>query len=635
VSLVDASDIPSRSAPAGWSNSLRLSALDHASAGYPVLPLHPGTKEQIGRRLASADLAQVDRWWWEMFPDANVGVCLDGLGVVVLDVDGLPGEESLSGLLARADVVLPDTYEVRTGRGRHCWYRLATGCPILRSQTNGRHGPKLDIKTSGIVVGAWSIHQTGYIYQPNRDRVPTIEQLPELPRPVYDILAVVGHLWEPTKRRSRREVTATASKAPPARRADALDRRNGAANRQSQPGSCQLPTEVRGRHRRKLTDLLTDTSDGRNARSFQAVRLMVWAGCTDEQIHPVLLSSPLGGKAREASSPDRYIQQQIDSARTMVGQVHMPGWDPSAFWVAVRQAGLTSGKTRLLDTMLGHAWHRGVLTKGQAWLGIDSALSPGSVSAHVKSLEPEGWVVVLRPAEPNEMLAATYGLTIPIERQNLTTGLPPAGSRAHPTLTHPLIGVSSTQVLSLDPGHDAFRWAQQSLHSAYPLLCVMGEVPQTTESLAALLNHDVRKVQRDVSALRAAGVVVSSREGHRLVDDVEPRLDEAARRAGTQGTRDAAIEAHLEACARWAVEREEWIRQVRIPGTHQWVKGTGQDYRMLLEDPARLAAMEEAWGSEGDTLDDLVDFLVEAELEHLEAAHRSEAWGDFDFTHDL
>ncbi|MEJ7743758.1 MAG: bifunctional DNA primase/polymerase [Nocardioidaceae bacterium] len=58
---------------AGWSNSLRLSALDHASAGYPVLPLHPGTKEQIGRRLASTDLAQVDQWWWGSFPQANVG----------------------------------------------------------------------------------------------------------------------------------------------------------------------------------------------------------------------------------------------------------------------------------------------------------------------------------------------------------------------------------------------------------------------------------------------------------------------------------------------------------------------------------------------------------------------------------
>ncbi|MEJ7743759.1 MAG: hypothetical protein WKF73_15220 [Nocardioidaceae bacterium] len=354
----------------------------------------------------------------------------------------------------------------------------------------------------------------------------------------------------------------------------------------------------------------------------------------------MLLSWPLGAKAREAQQSERYIQQQIDSARTMVGQVYMPGWDPSAFWTAVHRAGLTSAKTRLLDTMFGHAWHRGVLTKGQARLGIDSAQSPGSVSAHVKSLEPEGWVVVLRPAEPNEMLAATYGLTIPGERQNLTTGLPPARSRARPTHTHPLIGVSSTQVLSYDPGHDAFRCAQQSLHSAYPLLCVMGEVPQTTDGACGAAQFAISARCRGTSVpcgrlvwwcprLTATGLSAASRMPSTV------HSTQVARKAGTVGKRQAAEDAYLRACQRWDLVREQWTEQIRIPGTHQWVRRTGQDYLRLLEDPARLAMVAEIWVSEGDTLDDLVDCLVEAELEHLEAAHRSEAWGDFDFTQDL
>ena len=93
---------------------------------------------------------------------------------------------------------------MQASRGPHSWFRLPPDWPILRTQLGGQYGrPDLDVKFSGVVVGAMSVHRTGHIYQPNQRPVPAIRDLAELPRQIYDLLAAAGQPWAPmpTKRR--------------------------------------------------------------------------------------------------------------------------------------------------------------------------------------------------------------------------------------------------------------------------------------------------------------------------------------------------------------------------------------------------------------------------------------------------
>lgn len=62
--------------------------------------------------------------------DADIGLVLDDLGLLVLDPDGAAGGQALAEALAEAEVVLPPTYEERTGRtdgGRHLFLWLPPG----------------------------------------------------------------------------------------------------------------------------------------------------------------------------------------------------------------------------------------------------------------------------------------------------------------------------------------------------------------------------------------------------------------------------------------------------------------------------------------------------------------------------
>lgn len=147
-------------------------ALALASAGFPVFPVyevktgicacgdpqchspakHPRIKH--GLKDATVSVTQIERWW-TLWPDANIAVAT-GNGLLVVDIDGPTGEESLQGL----DV--PDTLTVRTGRGRHLWF-AGKG-----SNKRGLH-PGIDIRgEGGYVLAPPSGHVSGAIYQWDR-----------------------------------------------------------------------------------------------------------------------------------------------------------------------------------------------------------------------------------------------------------------------------------------------------------------------------------------------------------------------------------------------------------------------------------------------------------------------------------
>jgi hypothetical protein len=97
--------------------------------------------------------------WWSRWPDANIAVALNG--VVVIDIDGPEGEESLAALI-RQHGPLPETLQSKTGRGRQLFF--TSGGADIRNST-AKLGPGLDVRgEGGYVVLPPSVHPNGNLY---------------------------------------------------------------------------------------------------------------------------------------------------------------------------------------------------------------------------------------------------------------------------------------------------------------------------------------------------------------------------------------------------------------------------------------------------------------------------------------
>jgi len=136
-------------------------ALRYAEFGWMIFPCRPRRKEPLtehGLHDATTD-PQVIGDWWSRWPEANVAVALSNL--VVLDVDGAEGEDTLARLI-RDHGALPETLESKTGRGRQIFFTVE-GVEIRNSA--GKLGPGLDIRgAGGYVVLPPSVHPNGQVY---------------------------------------------------------------------------------------------------------------------------------------------------------------------------------------------------------------------------------------------------------------------------------------------------------------------------------------------------------------------------------------------------------------------------------------------------------------------------------------
>lgn len=153
----------------------------HALAALgPVLPCigkQPLTSN--GVHGATQDAETIDSWL-ERWPGCNIGLATGQ--VVVIDLDGLEGEQSLSDL--QLDVEdLPHTLEVRTGNGRHLYFL----CDEQVGNSVGKLGPGIDVRGhGGYVIAPPSLHpDTGQAYRFVDADVP----IAELPAWVVDLLA--------------------------------------------------------------------------------------------------------------------------------------------------------------------------------------------------------------------------------------------------------------------------------------------------------------------------------------------------------------------------------------------------------------------------------------------------------------
>lgn len=184
---------------------VKSAARAYAECEWAVLPLWwPGSAGRCGCRQSGCDnvgkhpvshlvphglydattsVHEVESWW-NAFPRANVGVRTGAeSGLVVVDVDGQAGAESLHSLTARHGRF--DAQWVRTGSGGWHAYLAHPGVPVPNSTR--RLGAGLDVRgDGGYVVAPPSLHASGDTYRWQRastDLPPMPDWLVELARP--------------------------------------------------------------------------------------------------------------------------------------------------------------------------------------------------------------------------------------------------------------------------------------------------------------------------------------------------------------------------------------------------------------------------------------------------------------------
>ena len=156
---------------AGASTALA-EALQLAARGWPVFPCdgkRPFTAH--GLHDASTDRQEIDRWFTRVWPAANLGL-RTGIesGLLVLDVDGEPGADTLAALEAEHGE-LPRTVECLTGGGGRHLYFEHPGVPVRNSA--GKLGEGLDTRgDGGYVVTPPSLHESGQSYEWTADQAP-------------------------------------------------------------------------------------------------------------------------------------------------------------------------------------------------------------------------------------------------------------------------------------------------------------------------------------------------------------------------------------------------------------------------------------------------------------------------------
>ena len=133
------------------------------------------------------DINQIDQWL-KRWPKMNVGIVTGyPSGVVVLDVDGPEGEESLRKLEAEHGP-LPDTWEALTGGGgRHIFFKCPANVSELKNAV--KFLPGLDIRADGgQVVAPGSLHSSGAYYQWELSSHPAETELAEMPAWLFAVI---------------------------------------------------------------------------------------------------------------------------------------------------------------------------------------------------------------------------------------------------------------------------------------------------------------------------------------------------------------------------------------------------------------------------------------------------------------
>jgi hypothetical protein len=155
-------------------SALLSAALAAAGRGWPVIPLHPGSKvpalhgatrcthrgdcaggHRTFEQRATTDPDRIRRCWTA--GPFNVGIATGPAGLLVVDLDTLKptdekdapdGAANFWALCERAGQAVPTTYRVRTARGgQHLYFTAPAG--IRLGSTAGTLAPKVDTRAWG------------------------------------------------------------------------------------------------------------------------------------------------------------------------------------------------------------------------------------------------------------------------------------------------------------------------------------------------------------------------------------------------------------------------------------------------------------------------------------------------------
>lgn len=541
-------------------------ALTHAAAGWPVVPIVPGTKKPPTDTLRSGliERSRIVRWWSNRRA-YQVGVVLDGLRVVVLDMDGPLGEKSLTRLCDGTK--LPSTYEVSTGRGRHLYYRIPPGGRLdLRSQLGHQHGrPELDVKMTWLMMAAGSKHKSGALYRASWDHVPRPEDLPVLPEDIW--ASIESHAGPAT-------VGAVGSRG---------SQRGVALVEVPEDLSGGAPVTLPGPLGRRVEALLRDTSDGRDGRVFTVVSSLMRVDVPVPDIWATLMAAPLGDKVRSQDRPLSYFHHKVQSAaqHRAAADDARPSWDPDRWRSAVFAAGLSDAEVRVL-VHLGGVTSKGLVAQAVGKIACGAALGEGNAGRVMEELRRKGWLVVRREHDPKKMSPRVHALQIPENGHILG-----AVSQAEEHTPPPLLEWSPPQYLTAYTGHDAFRAHAvnkgcPTLHGTFRLLGLLSEGPKASALLTEYLGCSQRTVRRLLALLRDAGLVGGDPTGYRLTEEpLGPLLDEAARSSGTLGQGRLQWERYLEECQQNAAFR----RRMGTVGTVEWREAMDRDHLRMLARP--------------------------------------------------
>ena len=136
----------------------------HCSCGAGFDCKHPGKHPRTPNGVKDATIdRKTIKAWWNRWPGANIGIATGWVSdIFVLDVDGDVGKASLKELTAKHGS-LPKTVTVKTGKGRHLYFRR-DGARVGNSV--GKVGKGIDVRgDGGYIVAAGSVHISGADYR--------------------------------------------------------------------------------------------------------------------------------------------------------------------------------------------------------------------------------------------------------------------------------------------------------------------------------------------------------------------------------------------------------------------------------------------------------------------------------------
>src|SRR5271163_4712141 len=146
-------------------NPLREAAIEYALRGWAVFPLNERSKHPNGNLVPqgyqeASKQASDCLYWWERYPQGNIGIACRPSGLVVLDIDPRHGGMDTLHDLEQRLGPLPETERSITGSG---------GLHILfkdpGTHLKGQLGPGVDVKSLGFIVAPPSRHPNGNYYE--------------------------------------------------------------------------------------------------------------------------------------------------------------------------------------------------------------------------------------------------------------------------------------------------------------------------------------------------------------------------------------------------------------------------------------------------------------------------------------